>query len=404
MSNSTKSSEAGRVKDFAPRAEHQLLLCCARVNPTEETLRRASALLNSVTDWELLLKLARRHSVLPLLYFNLKKLDDQPGEGLVKLRFLRRLKEEYGFNAARNLFLTSELSRIVHRFNEAGVPLVAYKGPALAVMAYGDPTLRRYVDLDVLVRREDVPRAKRLLSSLGLDPLLQLSGAQEELLLSSQHNLQFGREGGRVLVELHWEMAAPGFASSFRAQDFWGRLVTVKLNGFEASCHSPEVLLLSLCVHGAKHYWERLGWTCDVAGLIERWPDLDWFQLLREAERTGTERMLFLGLSLASDLSGANLPAEISEKVNADPSVLRLAAQVSKRLFEPEEFAPLSLREGAAFNLRARRRWGDKARYLGFMFTPTDGDLSLASFPPGLKVLYYFVRPFRLLLRGANAN
>jgi hypothetical protein len=44
---------------------------------------------------------------------------------------------------------------------------VPFKGPALAVQAYGDLSLRQYDDLDLLIHEADVPRAYQLLIANG---------------------------------------------------------------------------------------------------------------------------------------------------------------------------------------------------------------------------------------------
>ena len=96
---------------------------------------------------------------------------------------------------------------------------------------------------------------------------------------------------------------------------------------------APEDLLLILCVHGAKHYWSKLGWICDVAELLRVHPGLKWTALLLQAKQLGGRRILFLGLFLAHVLLGAGLPEEVWKEINADPVVPWLAAKVQTRLF-----------------------------------------------------------------------
>jgi hypothetical protein len=121
--------------------------------------------------------------------------------------------------------------------------------------------------------------------------------------------------------------------------------------------------------------------------------------VIERASRTGNERMLFLGLRLAEELIGAELPAEVRAEVFADAAVARLAAEVREQLFVERE-APIGVMRNMAFNLRARRLWRDKIGYFSFVFTPTDGDLVVLRLPAPLTFLYYVVRPFRMLVKG----
>lgn len=397
---SSNAEESAFTRAVRARPEHELLLCCARVRVGREVKGRIAGLVRRDLDWDYLFRLAKRHAVLPLLYRQLKATAaaDVPGAQL------ERLRTTFRDNAARNLYLTGELERLITLFKTEGVDVLPYKGPALAAAAYGDLSLRRFVDLDILVGKSDVGRAKGLLESRGFRPALPLSPAQERLLLRAQHNLPFSRDGGRLVVELHWEVAARQFAPASFGRDLGEGRETVKLLSLEVESLSPEDLLLSLCVHGTKHLWERLAWICDIAELLRSRPQINWQRLYGRAHDLRAGRMLNLGLGLARGLLDAPLPGEVKSLVGGDAAALGLAARVTRRLFEGDGGSPAGLLRAVSFNLRARGDWRDKARYLVFVFTPTDGDLGALRLPAGLFFVYYLLRPFRLLLKGGAAE
>src|SRR6266850_3896425 len=286
--------------------EHELLLCCARTSATVPIAERLRGLLSADIDWNYFLKLARRHSLVPLAYVQL----DRSASDLVPPDALRRLKRDYRENAARNIVLTAELSRLINLFAASGIEAIPYKGPLLALFAYGDLTLRRFVDLDIMVRKDDVLQARQLMLADGYNAAKSLSLSQQELLLRTQHNIAFTRDERRVIVELHWEVASHLFASSVQADDLWRNLITVRVNGRTLKTLSADDLLFSLCVHGSQHLWERLAWICDVAELISRLK-VDWPSLFDRAANTDSERMFLLGLYLAESLFGPVLPADV---------------------------------------------------------------------------------------------
>jgi hypothetical protein len=361
---------------------------------------RIRTLVRQTLDWDYLYQLARRHSVLPLLYWQLNK----HVQSEIPPAQLERLRVKFRDNAARNLYLTGELERIITLFKAEGVAVLPYKGPALASAAYGDISLRRYVDLDILVGKRDVPRAQELLRSRGFRLPFPLSPAQERVLLRTQHNLPFSRDGGRMIVELHWEIASKQFAPTSFGLGFGEDLEKVRLLSLEVESLSPEDLLLSLCVHGTKHLWERLAWICDIAELVGSRPRTDWPRLYERAQRLRAERMLNLGLLLALELLDAPLPEEVKRVLKADGVASGLASKVTARLFDGCEYSPEGLLKSVNFNLTARRDWRDKARYLRFIFAPTDGDVSVLNLPAPLSFVYYVLRPFRLLLKRERVD
>lgn len=374
------------------RREHELLLCCSRTTAAPEIVTRVRELAATEVDWEYLFLIARRHAVVPLLYRQL----DQHAADLIPHDQLSRLKKHYLENSARNTLLTAELCRVVELFFEAGIEAIPYKGPVLASFAYGNLALRRFVDLDIIVKKTDVLRARQILLDQGYAPTKSLSLTQQELLLRTQHNMQFSRDNGRLIIELHWEVAPHLFASAVSGDKLWDNLITIDLNGTNVNTLNAEDLLFSLCVHGSRHLWERLGWICDVAELLAR-HRFDWSSLLERAENSNSERMFLLGLFLAEKLLNAPLPDEVKQRCLNDKQLESLAASVAEHLFNGAIHVPATSREIFKYNLAVRKSLSARARYLVHMLRPTDSDLGARSFPRGFTFAYYLVRPFRLL-------
>ena len=198
------------------RAEHELLLCC--VSPGQESVNRdrIRALVGIDIDWNYLFLLARRHAVLPLLYSSLNR----TAADVVPDSEAQRLQKYFLENSARNVLLTAELCSLIERLSRNGIEAIPYKGPMLALFAYNDLSLRRFVDLDIMVRKEDVARSIDLLLAAGYELSKPLSATQRQLLQRTQHNLQFRRHKGQLIVELHWGLLQTYLRRLFRPKIF----------------------------------------------------------------------------------------------------------------------------------------------------------------------------------------
>lgn len=375
------------------RAEHELLLLCSRTRLAPQAVARVKELVRQQLDWDYLFKFGRKHGLLPLFYVQLTEvaIDQTPPQELA------RLKQHYQENAARNSVLRNELSRILRALAAAGIEAIPYKGPALAAYAYGNPAYRRFMDLDVMVRKVDVPHAASVLIEAGYVAGKDWTDTQQDLLLRTQHNLQFTGEEGRLVVELHWEVASGLFARSVQAEALWARLVPMTLDNLVLKTLAPEDLLLALCVHGSKHLWERLSWVCDVAEVLRSHSDINWDVVWERAGRGENRRMLALGLSLTHRLFDTPLPQAIQAKLVGDGSVNLLVADTCKRVFNRGEEELISVSENFRFNLRLRDSWWARMRYFRLILRPTDADVSSVSLPGGLGFGYYLLRPFRFL-------
>ena len=365
----------------------------------DKQVERLRQLLDGALDWEYILSFAENHSLLPLLYFHLHARAPEK----VPPAVYEKLRERFRRISALNMYLSGELRRLLRLFAAHDIAAIPYKGPALAAQAYGNIALRHFGDLDILVRQRDVTRVMKLLVAEGYALHPPLNDVQQALMLRTQCNLPFTRDAHRLIVEIHWRVSARLFSSPLDEEALWNDLRTDSFEGTQINALAPEDLLLSLCVHGAKHLWERLSWVADIAQLLEVQEDLNWTNLLERARRTGTERMLLLGLYVAHDLLGAALPAQVEGPLRDDPEIVFLAHQIYARLFTGGDDAN-GMSGYFIFQLKARRRLRDKFNYCRYVISPTEEDLTLLSLPAPLSFIYYLLRPLRMLWTGGPSH
>lgn len=390
-------SSTDQNSQVAIRAEHRLLLWCVQPEMNDETRESVRKLVRTEIDWDYLFLFARRHSVVPLLSYNLQQIAGD----LVPSQHLQRFQKYFQENAARNVLLSAELCRLIKLLGENGIEAIPYKGPVLALFAYNNTAFRRFVDLDIMVRKHDAQSAIDLLFADGYTLSKSFTASQQRVLLKTQHNLQFHRNNRQLIVELHWQVAAHLFASSVCADELWSNLVPIDLNGTRLKTLSTEDLIFSLCVHGLRHLWEKLLWICDLAWIMKH-HDVKWEILQERARATNTERIFLVGLKLCEKLLDVALPAQITRQIDNDPSIDRLATIVVGTLLTGVEHQPASSMQILRFNLQARRSWWARARYFRHILKPTDRDLDAVSLPGPLSFGYYVMRPFRLLFKTSE--
>jgi hypothetical protein len=390
----------------AARPENQLLVCAAHQSRSGDAAGRLRSLLQRDLDWEYLLALADRHSLIPLLHYHL----NSGCTVTVPPQVMSRLKDENQENIRSNLLLTGELIKLIDFLEAHDIKAIPFKGPTLALLAYGDVGLRQFGDLDILVRRQDVPSVWELLVSRGFRATPDLNRSHEAALLRFDCSHNFVSENG-VYLDVHWNMVARYHGFRLDPNRLWDRLESIAIGGRPVRTLAPADLLIVLCLHGYTHFWERLGWICDLAGLIDRQKDMDWQRVLQNAAELGIQRIVSLGLFLAGELLEAPIPQEVWRVVQVDSAVRSLAEQVEQRLFEPETL-PRGMFAGALLHLRMRERRRDKLKSCFYLVTtPRVDDWKLVSLPDWLFFLYYPLRPLRLagkygakLLKGANPS
>jgi len=373
-----------------PRREIELLRCCASLTLSPERESRARELLREGTDWPALLAAAKRHGLTPLLYRHLSGTLSE----FVPTVASDELREQFRQNAVRNLFMAGELCRLLELFGSGGVAALAYKGPALAVDAYGDLSARQFGDLDILIRRRDLGRVTSLLVAEGYEPEFELSGAREVAFQKWWYVQPFRKPGAAAYLEVHWAVAPRFFSFGLETEELWSRRRAVRLGGRDVPVPSIGDTLLLLCVHGAKDTWARMEWVAALAEFVRR-HEIDWRESLRQARSLGAERILLLGLMLARELSEVELPDFVVERIERSRPLRALSARVSGELTRREKSFQ-SFFGRASFHLRSRERVADRARYcLRAAAATSPSEWDMVPLPGPLFFLYPLVRPLR---------
>jgi Uncharacterised nucleotidyltransferase len=390
----TASQRSARAHVKPP--EFALLLTCCAIASRRWSGGELSRLLEGGVDWARVLELGEHHGVLPQVYQALRET-----AASVPPEILDELASRYDQNVRRNLRFTAELFRVLDGLEATGISAIPHKGPVLTQFLYGDLALRDFSDLDVFVSREDVLRAKEALRGLGYTPASQFSAAQERAYLASGYEYTFDGPAGRNLLEIQWDIVPRFYAVEFPMQELFARAVQVELGGRRVKCLAPEDLVLTLCVHAAKHAWSRLGWVRDIAATMTSL-SLDWKVVLNRAAEFGILRIVGVSLVLAHQLLGANLPEPPCIDLNELENVrwiASLCSGITAHIPAAEEFRTESL-EYFRLMLRLRERTGDKVRFATrLLFTPSVGEWEVVNLPAPLFPLYRVVRLFRLAAR-----
>jgi hypothetical protein len=376
----------------AVSAEWLTLLECANPNPVPD---RLSELLDESQDWPRLLTLADEQGILALLTKRLGGLGEGRGGTrfeLVSPEIRQQLRDAARARTLFTLSLTAELFRVLDRFATLGIGVLMTKGPVLSARCYGDPGLRQYTDLDLVLRDADVARATEAMMALNYEPKVPLKAIEAG---KAPGEYVFSQRGTKLLVELHTERTFRYHPRPLSVENLFARRALVRFDGHDVPALSTEDELLLICIHGAKHFWERLMWIADVAALVSR-QSIDWDRAMSAAREVQAQRMLRVGLLLAANVTGARLPSRVLEELLRDAPAARIAEQVARRLPVVDD-EPFGLLGRALFRIRMRGGFPPGIAYLlRLSLSPTEEDWVAGAEESRPRALDAISRPFRL--------
>jgi hypothetical protein len=358
------SAQASLVRAAGP--EFELMCLAARIAFGSDEAERIGRLVGEGIEWTAFLAGVERNFVAPVVSRNLLSID---GSGIPS-KVLETLRVRSKITAFKNELFATELARLSQVFESKSIQIINYKGAAAAEEYYGSVALRNFNDLDFLVRREDLAALCEVLESQGYGISEQLTREQFDHSVMEFKEFLFKR--GEICLEPHWSLTGRRYPFEMDYEGFWQRSRTLKFRGVDLRVMSDEDSLLVLCLVGAKGQWKRLQMATDVAACARTFPNLDWASVAAVAAATGTVRILHLGLLLAADLAGAQLPTNVDQEVRKTPAVRKLARDVVKSLAGPRappRFLPDSPAIFALRLFRQRERFRD--RWLYFWRTTT---------------------------------
>jgi hypothetical protein len=263
----------------------------------------------SHSDWEVLIEKSARHSVTPLFYQRLKAFPpDSPVPDWVR----RKLRLIYLQNAGRNMNLYQGLGEVLKILEKNNIPVIALKGAHLAELVYGNIALRPMWDLDLLVKKKDLSRVEEKLLEIGFAPI-----APQKKMTEIHHHAVYRWPGKGICIEVHWHIIGSAYPFHVDIEGLWHRARPAVFDGLEVLVQCPEDLLLHLCLHTARDFYQTgLKPFCDLLEIIRRNENnIDWDQVFLRSGQWGIGKFVYLTLNLTKELLGASVPEDLLKTI-----------------------------------------------------------------------------------------
>ncbi|MFD7164771.1 nucleotidyltransferase family protein [Streptomyces violascens] len=336
MTNTPEQSPPASSTQLPPHA--RLLLALARLRLDSVRLREVRRLAACEDlDWGAFLDAAARHKLLPLV-----------GRHVFTYRLDRTAAGQKGFpygwvfttahlgNRQRNQALADEFGRVFRELAEAGVRHAVRKGFSLAEGEYGDPSLRRINDVDLLVDRDDVSRAHEVLERLGyaqgslaedgerIEPFSRKTQIFWRVNLSNQ--LPYLKPGFRpdvpeFNVDLCHDIFQKKSAVSAPAAELLDRAVPAVLCGADTWVPDPLDRILDLCSHLHKEATSlrfiedsvdlQISKFLDLALVARTFDEPAWTAFVTRVRDYGAEAIAYYSLHFTAELYPDAVPAAV---------------------------------------------------------------------------------------------
>lgn len=270
---------------------------------------------------------------------------------------------------ATNLALAGELRILLRAFRDQGITCLPLRGLALAERLYGNVPPRPMGDIDLLVRKDDLPHVQTLFRDLGFSEMDRRPGFASDF----SYTLKFFADRSlMVIVEPHWTIAYPPFTDRLDMEAVWSRCVPARVVGEETFSLGREDLLVHLCLHLIHRDDAPFLWLYELDRFLRQESEaMTWDLVLSVSHETGTERLVGQALNEAVSKLGTPVPGDILDALGRQKP--RHSRSLAERLAETSKVDGIE----SLAQFFALKSLKVKVRYARALFFPQPGFMML---------------------------
>ena len=317
---------------------------------------------------------------------------------------LDRLNDTARATLVRNLRQQGHLRAMLSALQAADIPVLLLKGLWLAETVYRDHRARVTGDIDLLLRRRDVPRLTRLVRERGFAVPADAESIRD--LVPSANAFPLRHVGQKAFFDIHWALTKPPLERPVDEEPFWQRSEVATLAGLRCQGLSLEDHLIYLCFHAVEHHrflYVGPRALLDVAMLVAT-PQrpLDWAAIVARARSLQWQRGVWLMLDLVREFLGAPSPQAVLDALRpaAIPDAQTRRAFI-EALFFSQQHAD-SLPANAVRALDAASWLRRLAIVSGRLFPPREAVATSFHRPVAAPEIYWLYAKRLVLMGKAN--
>ena len=369
--------------------EAALLLACLRARAVDTGELMPSGIPADV-DWNIFLRLAIRHRMVPAVRHVLEPVADSiPRPAWENIR-----DAALGIAAANERWM-AELKYLLKELGQNNIPCMVLRGLPLSQQLYGNIHSRQISDLDILVHREDAVRAMTVLSGAGYEPMFRLNETQARAYVRFRIERTYLRTAKHMAVDLHWR-AMPRVFELTADEHLWSGAQPRDVEGVRMLAPDKEGSLLLVFAHGTKHGWDRFAQVLDLAMSLRDASAEEIRQAVDHAGRQGYRRACLLGLGLCRELAGLGEPADLLKEAAETPMIRETTERTREWLLSSDEVWGRGGQERKLLGCVLERASSKARYYVDEVLKPTGIEVEKISLPRPLWFLYYVIRAARL--------
>jgi hypothetical protein len=331
--------------------EDRILCLFTRQKFTPDHIQQAAELCRQrPPDWGYILETAEKGGVAPLVYVNLSRSLSAGVEAPPET--IARFKRAYVQNILVKKDTAGILNLALGLLGQKNLEVMLVKGAAHSLVVYDQPWYTVSGDVDLVI---GTPQGR---VSAG-------DRAQIDHFFK-----QYNDDAARHRVSFEYDY---GVHHDFTMNDVvavdsnlvWDEAHKVHCGDFEVRVMRPEDMLIAACINSCRKRYFRLKSMCDIATILEKYPQLDWELLADRARDWSCRGIVYTAVQVTRAVLGCSLPAGSLESLKVSPLRAALIRFLMKTMLKQGSIKSLSERSSAGLGER-KLSWGLLLTYASY--------------------------------------
>ena len=303
--------------------EDKLLEYCATIYSVGKTKNRLKELLHNNLNWPYILQESINQAIACLVRHNLLEFKE-----LVPQNIWKQFEEIYYATASRNIKIYREINIVLLSFNKENLKIIPLKGIFLAENVYKNIALRPMTDVDILIKKDGLPKIDKVLEGLGYKTSVNKKLASDAMKKSYMNSLDYFKPDKKsISLHIHWHivnvsMPTYMYSKNIKMDRFWECAEPVYVANVQTLGLMPHHLIMYLSEHALKHSFDRLILLSDIDSVVKKYArEIDWKELIQETRNFGMEKQVYYSLYVTNYFLGTVMPDYVlsslkPEKIN----------------------------------------------------------------------------------------
>ena len=376
------------------REEDRLLLYCCRKDTDRKNRNKIIEIQRRSLDWEYFLREARENGISAVVYSKLNEIrKDCP---YIPSFVFKKLKKVYYLNATQNSLIFEELGKVLEILSKAGLQVIVLKGAVLAEKIYRNLALRPMMDVDLLVKKEDLFFFDKQMKILGYRPS-DISVNDIDLTSTYLTTIDYrSLSPNSPSFHVHWHFVNStipneSYIKNIKIEDIWQNAENTKIAGAETLVMAPHHLLIHLSEHALRvtHSLSKLSLLCDISESVNFYQGrLDWDRLIDDSLKFNLSQMVYISLYFASRFLETKIPEYVLLKLR--PERLSLGEKIfMNSISKNKRFSGMSY----SVHLSMNNGLYKKIKFLGKTLFPPAQFMAQKNYIPRSKLSYiHYIR------------